>query len=77
MGGLISLIICVAAALRFYSKNSMIFWIAVIVVVVNFWSFGVMYNFKDSPQSAPNFWTTINMITTFIGLGLIIFSFIK
>jgi len=77
MGGLISLIICIVAASRVYSKSIMIFWIAIIVAIANFWSFGVMYNFRDNPNMAPDFWTRVNMITTFIGIGVLIFSFFK
>lgn len=77
MGGLISLIICIVAASRVYSEGSVIFYISIIVALLNFWSFGVMYNFRDNPIMAPNFWTKINMITTFASIGFLIFSIFK
>ena len=74
--GWIYAIICIVAAYRIYVRDiKSIFWIAVIVAIANVWSFGVMHNYRDNPYEAPNFWTNINMITAFIAIAFLIYSF--
>lgn len=74
--GWIQLILCGTAAYLLYQAGAQIvFYIAAINAGANLWSFGVMHNYRDDPLSAPNFWTTVNMVTTFAGLGLLIYSF--
>ena len=76
MGGIISLGVCVFAAILLYERGksaALIF--AIVVIVINLWSFGVMNNFKNNPNSAPNFATVSSILTTFTGMGLLIYSF--
>lgn len=74
--GFWQVLICGAAAYLLYQSGAqIIFYIAAVNAGANLWSYGIMHNFQDDPTSAPNSWTIINMVTTFIGLGLLIFSF--
>jgi hypothetical protein len=51
MGGLISVILCVFAAIAFYGTgHPVLFWLFVALGVLSFWSWGVMHNFAT--QSA-------------------------
>lgn len=71
--GWINVLICVIAMFRLRGTN--LFIPALIIAIVSFWSFGVMWNYKDKPMLAPNYATTINMIVTFCGIGFLIYSF--
>lgn len=74
--GIISVFICgLAAYLLNSTENEIIFNIAAVNTGINFWSYGVMHNFSDDQMSAPNSWTMINMVTTVIGVGLLVSSF--
>lgn len=74
--GWVQVMLCGTAAYFLYQAGSQIvFYIAAINAGANVWSFGIMHNFRDDPLSAPNSWTTVNMVTTLIGLGLLIYSF--
>lgn len=78
MGGLISLAICVAAAWRLYGHGAL-FVVASIVAVANFWSLGIVHNYKhDSIHQAPEQRPAIavNMLTTLAGLILLVISFV-
>lgn len=76
--GWLSVGICVFAAINLYEdQTSPVFIFAVIVAIGNFWSFGVMVNFRDEPRLIPNFWTQVNMFSTFIGVILLIYSFFE
>jgi len=72
--GIIWIVICVAAVLL--SRGKSIFAFAVINAIANIWSFGIMHNYRYDPQNIPDFWTTINMITTVIGVILLIIALI-
>jgi hypothetical protein len=51
MGGLISIMFSVLAAVAFYGTgHPVLFWISVVIAVISFWSWGVMHNFAT--QSA-------------------------
>jgi len=74
--GIVHIVICgLAAYFLNHPDTQTIFNIAVINAGINLWSFGVMSNFRDNPMMAPNFWTYVHMLTTFIGVGLLIYSF--
>jgi hypothetical protein len=49
---------------------------AVINAVANFWSLGVLRNFRGNPEMAPDFFTTMNWISALIGIILLIYAFI-
>lgn len=72
--GWYALIACGAAA--WLLKGTGLFPFAVINAIANFWSFGVMHNFTYNPQSAPNSWAVVNMLSTLIGIILLIYAFI-
>jgi len=50
-------------------------WIFVVVSSVNafanFWSFGILHNFSNDPESAPDWAAVVNMISFGVGLTLI------
>ena len=77
MGGWISFAICLLAAYRLNvgAHSGTAASLGIVVAVANLWSFGVMHNYRHDPESAPNFWTNINLATTLLGLGLLIYSF--
>lgn len=63
MGGLISVIISVLAAIAFFGTgHPLLFWLCVVMVVFSFWSRGVMHNY--AMNSAKDRWDRIreNMI---------------
>ena len=52
-------------------------WFAIGVAVVNFWSLGMMHNhaeetgpFGPVSSRAEQFWINVNMVSSFLGLGL-------
>ncbi|MEW6172856.1 MAG: hypothetical protein AB1510_07270 [Bacillota bacterium] len=53
MGGLISVIISVLAAIAFYGTgHPLLFWLCVVIVVLSFWSWGVMHNYAMNSAKA-------------------------
>ena len=53
MGGLISVILSVLAAIAFYGTgHSLSFWLCVVIVVLSFWSWGVMHNYAMNSAKA-------------------------
>jgi hypothetical protein len=76
--GWVQFAICAFAAYRLnYIGSDPIFYFAVGVAVANLWSFGVMHNFRSSPQLAPNSWTLINILSMIAGVGLLFYSFVS
>jgi tetratricopeptide (TPR) repeat protein len=71
--GWIYLLICIIAAVRLYKSAFFVF--SIIITIINFWAFGVMYNFKDTPEQGPDYAAITNFISTIIGIGLLILSF--
>ena len=77
MGGWICLAICGGAAYSLSDVDSPFwFWFAVANAVLNVWSFGIMHNYRHMPQLAPNSWTSVNILTTVVGVGLLIYALI-
>jgi len=72
--GIIWFVVCVAAVLLSMGKS--IYTFALINAIANIWSFGVMHNYSHDPQNIPDFWTIVNMITTVIGVLLLIIALI-
>lgn len=69
-----TLAVCVSAVLLLWGKgHPLAFWAALVVAILNFWSFGVMYNFKANPMAAPDSWTRVNLATAIV--GLLLFSY--
>lgn len=75
--GCVLVLLCGAAAYLLYRAGAeeIVFYIAVINAGANLWSYGILHNYRDDPVLAPNSWTAVNMVTAFIGLGLLIYSF--
>lgn len=48
--------------------------LAVAVTVANLWSYGIMHNFIDEPEAAPDSWALVNMISSFAGLALLAYG---
>lgn len=114
MGGIISLLIGILAAIAFYGTgHPILFWVAVAICIVCIWSWGVMHNYAlkaakgrwdqirenmiregrppeeiermdrtpiriatSDVDAVPDWLATVNMIVTFIGLGLLIWGII-
>lgn len=72
--GIVWIVICIMALVL--SKGKATFTPAIIVLILNIWSYGVMHNFRHNPQEAPNFWSTINMLSTIAAVILVIISFV-
>jgi len=49
---------------------------AVINAAANFWSLGVLRNFRRNPEMAPAFFVDMNWISAVIGIILLIYAFI-
>lgn len=63
MGGLISVIISILAAITFFGTgNPFLFWVCVIIALLSFWSWGIMHNY--AMKSAKARWNHVreNMI---------------
>ena len=114
MGGLISVIISVLAAIAFYGTgHPLLFWLCVTIAALSFWSWGVMHNYAMNSAKArwdrirenmiqegrfpeeidrldstpihpsigdvnvvPDWLSTVNMVVTFTGLGLLVWGVI-
>ena len=81
MGGWINTCICAIAALLFFGKgHPVLFWSAVIVGIVAFWSHGIMRNYQQlgsgDLKEIPNWLASLNMLATFVGVGLLIAAII-
>ncbi len=74
-GGWKTLSICLLAVPLLWAEGHPIFfWGAILVVILNSWSFGVMYKFRAIPELAPNFWADVNLVTAIVGLALFIYG---
>ena len=74
--GIVHVAICVLAAYLLKQPDTQtIFYVAAVNAGINLWSYGVMYNFRDEPMMAPTSWSNIHMLTTIVGIGLLIYSF--
>ena len=49
-----------------------LFGLAVVNAVASFWANGVMSNFRYNPQSAPNWATLVSIVSTVVGVILLI-----
>lgn len=87
MGGWISVIVSIIPVYLFW-KNGLIILsvIAVVNLLINFWSFGIMHNFyyrarqnrlNKAIELVPNWVTMINIATAIIGLVLLIISIVQ
>ncbi len=76
MRGWAFIALCGLAVLRLYKPNvHFAFYLALITAVANLWSFGVLHNYGDNPYEAPNSWALVNIASTVIGAGLLVYSF--
>lgn len=76
--GFINFIICIVGTYLNYVKGTnIVFFISAIALIVNFWTWGIMNNFKDNPQQISNSVTTINFISFVVGLIMLIVSFFR
>jgi hypothetical protein len=75
-GGWINAIICGLAVYKLYGKvGYAIMVIAIMVCAINVISYLIADNFRKGIGIVPNSLVFTNMITVFIGVGLLIFSF--
>jgi len=74
MLGLIGLIINGLAALRLLGTGLLI--VGIVSTVASFWSWGVMMNYRNNPQSAPDWSANVNMISFIAGVILLVISFV-
>ena len=72
--GILGLIASGIAAWFFYSEGHFMAVPAIINAIANLWSLGILKNFKEDPQNAPDGWTLINMATSVLGIILLIWS---
>jgi hypothetical protein len=74
MGWLGVIVNVVAIGASIDADHRLLIVVAIICGILNLWSWGVMHNYRDDPLSAPNLATTVNMITTFVAVGLFILT---
>ena len=74
MLGWVSVLVCGIAAYLMFSvgKGAGIF--ALVVLGVNFWSFGIIYNYGPGriQDNYERFVITLNILSTIIGVGLLV-----
>ena len=78
--GWFSFIICGIATYLAFKTNSAISIFALINAIANFWSFGIMHNYGGHIGVGGNyerFVITLNMITTIVGIILLIIVLIN
>jgi hypothetical protein len=72
--------VCIAATVALYRVSSALGTLALIVTLVNFWSLGVMHNYRNEPGVSggyERFVISVNMITSVTGLVLLILGLIR
>lgn len=69
-------LIGLAVAAAIVTLGSGIFAVAVVNAIASVWANGVMANFRDDPQSAPNAAATVSMATTAAAVVLIMVGLI-
>ena len=72
--GWVWFLICVVSV--YLTHGTSIFWLAVVNALLNVWSFGVMWNYRMEPWAIPKAWTPINMSTSILGAGLLLYGLI-
>jgi len=70
----LAFIACLASL--YLLRGTEVFTVAVIVTVVNLISLGIFSNFKDDVFAAPNWAVNANLITSIVGVGLLIYGFL-
>jgi len=71
--GLIGLALNGFAVLRLLGTGLAV--VAIVSAVASLWSWGVMMNYKDHPEAAPNWSATVNMLSFAAGVILLVISF--
>ena len=67
------LAVSVLAAYLLWGKGA-VSWIARLNALINLWVFGVSHNFIGDPDNLPGAVVTIHMLSSLVGLGLLIYA---
>ena len=73
--GFISVFIWVVSSFIFYINSSELLKVSIILGILNFWSLGIMYNYKYDDYT-PRIWGFICMSTTFSSIIFLILAFL-
>ncbi|WP_409293137.1 hypothetical protein [Peribacillus sp. SCS-37] len=73
MFGLIWVILWAVAIYNFYIADSSLILVSIIFGVLNFWSFGILYNFRHDTYT-PHFWGIINFLTSIASIVFVIIA---
>lgn len=76
MGKYFFLAATLAAILLWRADAAAAFWVAVIVASCNFWSLGILHNFKDDPYMPPaaQIAGVVNILTSIAAIGMLIYA---
>lgn len=61
-----------AAVACWFCWGTPLFWPAVVVGVLSFWSHGTISNFRDDPMLAPNWAVAVGWLTIPASIGLLV-----
>lgn len=72
------LVFAAAGLAAFRLNGTALFWPAVVVAVIDFWSLGVMWNTKRQPVRGnwERFVVQLNMLASVTAIGLLAYSFL-
>ena len=72
------LIACLTAFLLLLKHGPLALTIASgIILVVNFWSWGILHNFQHRPDLAPRSWRGLHATSSILGLLLLVAAIIR
>lgn len=75
--GILNLILCLLSTYICYHKRlNVLFIISFCITFLNIWSFIIMCKFRNNIKELSKIWVLINMLSTFIGITLLIIIFI-
>jgi len=73
---MVFLLIALAVAAAIVANGTAVFIPAIVVAVIALWANGVMWNYRDHPQSAPNWSATLSMLAALASVVLLIVAIV-
>ena len=74
--GFLFVVFWAIAAYLFYIDSSSLFVISLVLAALNFWSLGILYNYKNNTYT-PRIWGGINVLTSIASIVFLLFAFIS
>ena len=73
---MVFLLIALGVAAAIVANGTAVFIPAIVVAVLAIWANGVMWNYRDYPQSAPNWSATVSMLAALASVVLLIVAIV-